>query len=60
MTSATILTSGLLLLIGLFFIATSSANLEPGQSMFPPGAARVNLSFGVLALACAFTAGALL
>lgn len=60
MTSATFLTSGLLLLIGLFFIAVSSANLEPGEPIFPTNDERSSLIFGILALTCAFAAGALL
>lgn len=57
MTSATFLTSGLLVLIGLLFIGVSSANLEPGKPLFPTNDERGNLFFGVLALACAFVAG---
>lgn len=60
MTSATVLTSGLLLLIGLFFVAASSANLEAGEPLFPSNEERGDLTFGVLAIACAFAAGALL
>lgn len=60
MTSATFITSGLLALIGLLFVAASSANLELGEPLFPTSDEQGDLVFGVLAMICAFAAGALL
>lgn len=60
MTSATFLTSGLLVLIGLLFIVISSANLELGKPLFPTADERADLLFGLIALVCAFAAGAIL
>lgn len=60
MTSATFITSGLLVLIGLFFVAASSANLEAGKPLFPTNEERGDLAFGILAILCAFAGGALL
>ena len=60
MTTATFLTSGLLMLVGLLFVGSSSANLEPGKPLFPTSDERADLLFGVLAILCAFAAGVLL
>jgi hypothetical protein len=59
-TSATVITSGLLGLIGMFFVFAGSANLEPDRPLYPTSAERTDLVFGMMALLCAFTAGALL
>lgn len=60
MNPATVITSGLLLLVALLFVCASSANFEPGEPLFPTVAERGDLTFGILSLACAFAAGALL
>lgn len=60
MTPQIIITSGLLVIIALLFVCANSANLEPGEPLFPTKDEQSDFIFGVMALACAFAAGALL